>query len=102
MKIKTSFRKVDVRKPGWKAQAERNMDILKAQDARAKEQGTLVGRFISEPVADGRALYVITAQTHSRSSREVPTGHTNCIWKAPHNLHHLQEQTAPVSMEFVS
>lgn len=32
---------------------------LREQDAKAKAEGKLVGRFIQEPVADGYALYEI-------------------------------------------
>lgn len=37
-----------------------NWDKLVEQDTEAKEAGTLVGRYLREPVADGNAIYVIT------------------------------------------
>lgn len=38
---------------------EENMRKLKENDRKAKEKGTLVGRFIEEPYADGAAIYRI-------------------------------------------
>lgn len=38
----------------------RKWDSLKRQDEEAKKAGTLVGRYIKEPYADGYAVYVIT------------------------------------------
>lgn len=36
-----------------------NWGKLVEQDTKAKEAGTLVGRYIREPVADGNAIYII-------------------------------------------
>lgn len=39
-----------------------NWEKLEAQDIKAREDGTLVGRYIREPVADGHATYVIVKE----------------------------------------
>jgi hypothetical protein len=40
--------------------SERNLDELKRIDKQARENGTLLYRYFSTPVADGRAYYQIT------------------------------------------
>lgn len=43
---------------------EENWKKLEEQDARAKADGKLIGRYITEPFADGQAVYVITGEFH--------------------------------------
>lgn len=44
---------IDQLKENWKA--------MNKQDADAKKAGTLIGRYISEPFADGHAYYVVVS-----------------------------------------
>jgi hypothetical protein len=41
------------------AEQEKNWEKIKKRDQKAKNTNKLVGRYISEPVADGKAIYVI-------------------------------------------
>ena len=77
MNIKTSFRKPtkeSFRNGTWRVQADKNWATLKAQDARAKQTGTLVGRYLTEPVADGRAVYVVVAESRETATIKIVSG----------------------------
>lgn len=39
---------------------KKNWEKIVEQDTKARKAGTLVGRYLREPVADGNAIYVIT------------------------------------------
>ena len=51
----------------FRAEIDRQMAELKADDDAAKKAGTLVGRYIRESIADGYAYYVIVKAGHSRT-----------------------------------
>lgn len=64
MVIQTSFGRCDYSRP-WEeisAQQDINWKTLENQDARAKKAGQLVGRYITQGIADGRAVYVIVKE----------------------------------------
>ena len=48
-------------------------ELIKS-DRAAKKAGVLVGRFYSEPVADGKAIYLITKENKTRCKLELVTG----------------------------
>lgn len=49
-------------------QAQNKLEAkLKKDDAEAKAQGTLVGRYITEPVADGSAVYKVIKVTKTKA-----------------------------------
>jgi len=43
----------------WKEKEEKKWDSIITKDKRAKEEGTLVGRYIKEPCCDSVAIYEI-------------------------------------------
>lgn len=45
------------------AEMNRQWDEIVAKDAAARDAGTLIGRYYSEPVADGSALYEVVKVT---------------------------------------
>lgn len=51
-----------------------NWDKLEAEDKQAKDQNQLVGRYITEPYADGKAVYIITKENKKTVDIEVVTG----------------------------
>ncbi len=57
----------------FRAEMDRQMAELKANDAAAVEAGTLVGRYIQENIADGCAYYVIV----KANSRTVTVKHVD-------------------------
>ena len=40
-------------------ESKKKFDAMLEADTKAKEAGTLIGRYINEPVADGYAYYVV-------------------------------------------
>jgi hypothetical protein len=58
-------------------QGEVNYKALEKQDIEARKAKTLVGRYISEPHADGYAVYVITKENGLTSG--TVDGKTVCI-----------------------
>lgn len=53
---------------------EERWAALNAQDQAAKAAGTLVGRFITHPIADGKAVYEIVKVTKRTAHIQVVTG----------------------------
>ena len=47
-------------------QWDRNFKELERMDKTAKKCGRLVGRYISEPIADGKAFYIITKEMKTK------------------------------------
>lgn len=64
-------------------QIETNWDRLTKDDALAKAQGTLIGRFFGEPFADGKAIYRITGTNKTKAKIEVVTG-LGDDWEIPY------------------
>ncbi len=57
----------------FRAQMDRQMAELTANDTAAKEAGTLVGRYIRESIADGYAYYTVV----KANSRTVTVEHVD-------------------------
>ena len=55
-------------------QMDRNWALIEKVDLEAKEQGTIVGRYIKEQIADGYAIYIVTKEGKRTSTVEVVTG----------------------------
>lgn len=72
--VKHEFTQPDFSKDNWQKIYEENFKELKEQDEEAKDKNTLVGRFISEPFADGKATYVITKENKKSVRIHVATG----------------------------
>lgn len=53
---------------------ERNHQILEENDQEAKAKGTLVGRYIDHPYADGKAIYIIVRENKLSVKIEVCSG----------------------------
>jgi len=53
---------------------EENFQRMEDEDAAAKAAGTLVGRYIREPYADGAAFYKITQEAKKTVRIQVVTG----------------------------
>lgn len=53
---------------------EDNYKSLEAEDKAAKAMGLLVGRFIDEPIADGKAIYKIIKENKRTVRVKVVTG----------------------------
>jgi len=53
---------------------DKNFKVLVESDRVAKEQGILVGRYVSEPFADGKAYYKIVSESKTKVKIEVVTG----------------------------
>jgi hypothetical protein len=70
MSVKTEF----PRGKDFLADTDRNFKALEEQDAKAKEAGKLVGRFIQEPFADSFAYYVIVKENKVTVRIRVCTG----------------------------
>ena len=58
----------------WLKDIKAKQDLVEQRDREAKEAGTLVGRYISEPYADGYALYEIIRVLKTKVEIEVITG----------------------------
>ena len=56
------------------AEMDKNFKNLVEIDLKSKESGTLVGRLIKEPFADGYAFYQITKETKNKCKIRVCTG----------------------------
>src|SRR5271157_5503662 len=62
---------------------EDNFRALQDKDAAAKKAGTIVGRFISEPFADGHAYYAIVKEKKTTVDIRVVTG-IGDDWRIPY------------------
>jgi len=62
---------------------ENNFKDLQAKDAEAKAAGSIVGRFIYEPYADGRAYYVVIKEKKETVDIKVVTG-IGDDWRIPY------------------
>lgn len=51
-----------------------NFKQLALEDAKAKDLGLLVGRYIDEPIADGKAIYKIIKENKKTVRIKVVTG----------------------------
>lgn len=51
-----------------------NFNKMVEEDAEARKQKTLVGRYIAEPYADGRAYYKVVKENKKTVKMEVVTG----------------------------
>lgn len=58
----------------WKERFERNWKHLKNCDEKAAAKGSLVGRYIDEPFADGKAIYQIIKENKKTVRIRVCTG----------------------------
>lgn len=58
----------------WLEEMEQNFQKLIEEDNRAKERGQLIGRYIAEPYADGKAYYKIIGETKTTVKIRVITG----------------------------
>jgi hypothetical protein len=58
----------------WKEEIDAHWNILKEQDRQAAANGTLIGRYITHPFADGQAVYVIKRTTTKTAQMEVVSG----------------------------
>ena len=54
-------------------QWERNWKVVAKSDEKAKKAGRLVGRYITHPIADGNAVYLITKATKKTATIKVVT-----------------------------
>ncbi|MDP3025904.1 MAG: hypothetical protein Q8O10_10290 [candidate division Zixibacteria bacterium] len=63
----SDFKKLD---KIWKE----NWAQLKRQDEEAKKKGTIIGGFLTEPIADGKAIYQIVRETKVQVLIKVCTG----------------------------
>lgn len=50
----------------WIKEDNRKFKDMTDADQEAKKNNTLIGRYIVEPVADGRGYYVVTSMTRNR------------------------------------
>lgn len=62
---------------------EKKWDEVAIRDKAAKEAGKLVGRYISEPYADGRAIYEIIRESKKTVRIRVVTG-IGDDWQIPY------------------
>lgn len=58
----------------WLEEFRANEQKIADKDSKAKAEGKLVGRYINEPYADGKAVYVITKEFKTKVEIEVCTG----------------------------
>ena len=68
---------VDWTDPDWgkiDGKIDENWRRLKECDRAARAQGTLVGRYITHPFADGQAVYQIIGELHNKVVIRVCTG----------------------------
>ena len=63
----------DVDSSIWLKQMDDNWNRLVAFDQKMKEEGSLVGRYIAEPYADGKAIYLIVGVTKTKAKIQVVT-----------------------------
>lgn len=61
-------------KLGWKERFDKNWAAIKSGDEDAAAKGELVGRYISEPFADGNAVYQIIKENKKTVRIRVCTG----------------------------
>ncbi len=73
----------DVPTDEWLQIMKDNQKELDKIDKEAKEKGTLLYRYISEPVADGQAVYQITKVNKNTVKIEVCTG-LGDDWQIPY------------------
>jgi len=52
-------------------------------DNEAKAAGTIIGRYIDEPIADGKAIYLITNEYKNKVKIKVVTG-LGDDWRVPY------------------
>jgi hypothetical protein len=71
---------------------EETWQKMQAKDKAAKETGSLVGRYIQEPIADGHAYYMIVAEYSLEDSpynnlciRWIGTNNTKASWCVERN-----------------
>jgi hypothetical protein len=57
----------------WIANMDKNFNAMVAEDKDAKKKKQLVGRYISQPFADGRAYYKIIKENKKTVRMEVVT-----------------------------
>ena len=50
----------------WIEEDNKKFETMAKADQEAKKNKTLIGRYIVEPVADGRGYYVVTSMTRNR------------------------------------
>lgn len=67
----------------WLAEMDAKWENLRSGDAEAKKSGRLVGRYIAEPFADGKAIYVIVKESKTRVRIRVVTG-IGDDWRIPY------------------
>lgn len=60
-----------------------NFRALEAEDAEARRNGTLVGRYIKEPIADGYAFYKIVKENKATVKIQVVTD-IGDDWRVPY------------------
>ena len=64
-------------KVGWEdalVNSNKNLDELHSLDKQAQEQNSIVGRFFSLPVADGRVFYQVTALKRNKCTVTICEG----------------------------
>jgi len=62
---------------GWETAGkieEENWNQIIEQDEKSKKAKTLIGRYIAEPFADGKAIYMIVSETKKKVKIQVCTG----------------------------
>jgi hypothetical protein len=71
-----NFKELDLTKPYevWNKTIEDNWELLTNSDSAAKNNRTLVGRYINHQYADGYAIYLIVKENKTTVRIEVCTG----------------------------
>lgn len=65
---------MDTATRNWLKDMDKNFNLMVEQDADAKKKKQLVGRYVSQPFADGRAYYKIIKENKKTVKMEVVTG----------------------------
>jgi len=72
-KVKHTF-EIDYTDPGWGEAMDKHFEIVQQQDASAKKNKSLVGRYIQQSCGDGHAYYVIIRENKRTVRIHVVTG----------------------------
>ncbi len=79
----------------WNKEMNKLWDRVQEEDADAKDKGELVGRYISEGVADGNAIYQIVSITKTKAKLEhVP------LWDA-YRVNIIEQMDCKMPLKYV-
>ena len=70
-KRKTNTRGISEPERGWLKNMDKNFNIMIEDDATSKKKNQLVGRYVTQPFADGRSYYRIVKENKKTVRMEV-------------------------------